>query len=210
MCKFRSSIARLPLPPFLLAIVAMLASGNGEGSPAEIASLMRAAGLPPDGRYLVAVMSAAASAMVTGPNADRWRCDLAGELALPVAEGALVAPLGDEIVLLVPSPGDRAPDDPASAAHVFAAVIRGAQPVLESDRSRIRLTVGVSAPAEGVTALSGAWHEAGSARRLVRGLRRSYSISAMRLTVIAAERAPIIATTIHRIWRPVGQAMPRE
>ena len=165
------------------AIVTMLASGNGEGAaPAEIASLMRAAGLPPDGRYLVAVMSAAASAMVTGPNADRWRCDLAGELALPVAEGAVVAPLGDEIVLLVPAPGDRAldpsttlppaapsvaaPDDPASAAHLFAAVIRGAQPVLESDRSRIRLTVGVSAPAEGVTALSGAWHEAGSARRL--------------------------------------------
>ena len=41
---------------------------------------------------------------VTGPNADRWRCDLAGELAMPLAEGALVAPLGDEIVLLVPSP----------------------------------------------------------------------------------------------------------
>ena len=159
-------------------IVTMLASGNGEGAaPAEIASLMRAAGLPPDGRYLVAVMSAAASAMVTGPDADRWRCDLAGELALPVAEGAVVAPLGDEIVLLVPSPGDRAldvaaPDDPASAAHLFAAVIRGAQPVLESDRSRIRLTVGVSAPAEGVTALSGAWHEAGSARRLADAPRR--------------------------------------
>ena len=32
------------------AIVAMLASGNGAGAPAEIASLMRAAGLPPDGR----------------------------------------------------------------------------------------------------------------------------------------------------------------
>ncbi len=85
------------------AIVTMLASGGGEGAaPAEIASLMRAAALPPDGRYLVAVMGAAASAMVTGPNADRWRCDLAGELVLPDGEGTLVAPLGDEIVVLVP------------------------------------------------------------------------------------------------------------
>ena len=164
---------------------------------AGVAALMRAAGLPPDGRYLVAAMSTAASAMVTGPNADRWRCDLAEELAMPVAEGALVAPLGDEIVLLVPSPGNRAlagtgaapadtapggtlgdaaPDAPAAAAHLFAAAIRGVQPVLESDRSRIRLTVGVSAPAEGVTALSGAWHEAGSARRLA-ALRGGAAIS---------------------------------
>ena len=39
------------------AIVTMLASGSGEGAaPAEIASLMRAAELPPDGRYLVAAV----------------------------------------------------------------------------------------------------------------------------------------------------------
>ena len=38
--------------------------------------------------------------------------------------------------------------------------------MLESDRSRIRLTVGVSTPAEGVTALDGALHEAQSALRL--------------------------------------------
>ncbi len=186
-------------------IVTMLASGNGEGAaPAEIASLMRAAGLPPDGRYLVAVMSAAASAMVTGPNADRWRCDLAGELALPVAEGAVVAPLGDEIVLLVPSPGDRAldvaaPDDPASAAHLFAAVIRGAQPVLESDRSRIRLTVGVSAPAEGVTALSGAWHEAGSAQRLAT-LRGGTAISVVTSDEVASHEL-LLATVPASVLR---------
>ena len=148
----------------------MLASGGGEGAAsAEIASLMRAAGLPSDGRYLVAAMSAEAD-RVTGPNADRWRCDLAGELVMPFAEGVLVAPLGDEIVLLVPCPGGAVPDDTPSAL-VFAAAILRTQPTLESDRSRVRLTVGVSAPAEGVTALSGAWHEAGSARRLaaVRG-----------------------------------------
>jgi len=157
------------------AIVTMLASGGGDGAaPAEIASLMRAAGLPPDGRYLVAAVTAAASAMVTGPNAERWRCDLAGELAWPAAEDALVAPLGDEIVVLVPAPGDWAPDESqdespdegASAAHRFAATIRAVQPVVESDRSRIRLAVGVSGPAESVTALPGALHEAGSARRL--------------------------------------------
>jgi Purine catabolism regulatory protein-like family/PucR C-terminal helix-turn-helix domain/GGDEF-like domain len=152
------------------AIVTLLASGGGGGAAsAEIASLMRAAGLPSDGRYLVAAMSAEAD-RVTGPNADRWRCDLARELVLPLAEGALVAPLGDEIVLLVPSPGGTAADDTPSALLFTAAILR-AQPTLQSDRSRVRLAVGVSAPAEGVTALSGAWHEAGSARRLaaVRG-----------------------------------------
>ena len=160
------------------AIVTMLASGGGDGAaPAEIASLMRAAGLPPDGRYLVAAVTAEAD-RVTGPNAERWRCDLAGELAWPAAEDALVAPLGDEIVVLVRAPGDRAPgespgesqdespDGGAPAAHRFAAAIRAAQPVVESDRSRIRLAVGVSGPAESVTALPGALHEAGSARRL--------------------------------------------
>jgi len=126
---------------------------------------MRAAGLPPDGRYLVAVMGAAASAMVTGPNADRWRCDLAGELVLPDGEGALVAPLGDEIVVLVPADA-VATDESAPAEHHLAAGIRAAQPAVESDRSRVRITVGVSAPAGSVTALPGALHEAGSARRL--------------------------------------------
>ncbi len=189
------------------AIVTMLASGGGEGAaPAEIASLMRAAGLPPDGRYLVAAMSAAASAMVTGPNADRWRCDLAGDLALPLAEGVLVAPLGEEIVLLLPAPRDpapadvgTAPDSPPSAAHKFAAALRGMQPVLESDRSRIRLTVGISGPAEGVTALSGAWHEAGSARRLA-ALRDDTSISVLTSDEVASHEL-LLATVPASVLR---------
>src|SRR5205823_8551544 len=152
------------------AIVTMLASGGGEGAaPAEIASLMRAAGLPPDGRYLVAAVAAEAD-RVAGPNADRWRCDLARELVRPAAEEALVAPLGAEIVVLVPVPDaagmDESQDDIAPAAHRFAATIRATQPVVESDRSRVRLTVGVSGPADSVTALPGALHEAGSERRL--------------------------------------------
>ncbi len=177
------------------AIVAMLASEGGEGAAlAEIASLMRAAGLPPEGRYLVAAMNAEADRM-TGPNADRWRCDLAEELAVPPvqgpgmgpemgpemgrAEGPVVAALGDQIVTLVPLPAGPDPgalEGPdlqgvpragaGQAAHVFAARLRDAQPVLESDRSRIRITAGISAPAEGVAALVGALHEAQSARRL--------------------------------------------
>ena len=152
------------------AIVTTLASGGGDGAaPAEIASLMRAAGLPPDGRYLVAVVTAEAD-RVTGPNAERWRCDLARELVRPAAEDALVAPLDDEIVALVPAPGDQDPDesadDGAPAAYGFAATIRAAEPVVGSDRSGVRLAVGVSGPAESVTALPGALHEAGSARRL--------------------------------------------
>ena len=67
---------------------------------------------------------------------------------------------------IVGGTGDAAPGDTASAAHLFAAAIRGAQAAVESDRSRIRLTAGISATAEGVIALSGAWHEASSARRL--------------------------------------------
>src|SRR5205085_7651631 len=81
--------------------------------------------------------------------------------------GVLAAPLGNEIVVLVAAPGDG--DDPggsAPAAHRFAATIRAAQPVVESDRSRVRLTVGVSGPADSVAALPGALHEPGSARRL--------------------------------------------
>jgi hypothetical protein len=155
------------------AIVAMLAAEGGEGAaPAEVASLMRAAGLPPEGRYLVAAMSAAADRMA-GPNADRWRCDLAEELAVPpvegTAEGTVAAALADQIVMLVPLiPGEHG--GAGSAAHAFAARLREVQPVLEPDRSGIRLTVGVSAPVEGVAALPGALHEAQSARRLA-GLR---------------------------------------
>ena len=51
-------------------------------------------------------------------------------------------------------------------ASSLAARLRDAQQVLEADRSRLRLSVGISAPAAGAAALSGALHEAGSARRL--------------------------------------------
>jgi len=158
-------------------------------SVAELAAdvALERAGLPPDGRYLVAVMGAEAD-RVTGPNAGRWRCDLAGELVLPDGEGALVAPHGDEIVVLVPAdavtpdearpapggttllampPAAAGPSPPAiPAGHQLAARIRAVRPAVESDRSRVRITVGVSAPAGSVTALPGALHEAGSARRL--------------------------------------------
>jgi hypothetical protein len=128
---------------------------------------------------------------MTGPNAERWRCELAEELAVPPAEGPetdratgngqglVVAALGDQIVALIllpagpgpdPAEGPGSPDTPRAgagpAAHAFAARLRDAQPVLESDRSRIRLTAGISAPAEGVAALAGALHEAQSAQRL--------------------------------------------
>jgi Purine catabolism regulatory protein-like family/PucR C-terminal helix-turn-helix domain/GGDEF-like domain len=168
------------------AIVTMLASGGGEGAaPAEIASLMRAAGLAPDGRYLVAVMGASAAAMVTGPNADRWRRDLAGELVLPDGEGALVAPLGDEIAVLVPADAVT-PDEGVPVEHHVAARIRAARPVVESDRSRVRLTVGVSAPAGSMTALPGALHEAGSARRLA-ALRQAGLGGAAAVSVVTSD-----------------------
>src|ERR1700681_1567697 len=46
----------------------------------------------------------------------------------------------------------------------------------------------------------------GRARLAVRGLRRSNSRSAMRFMVMAAERAPTMATMIQRSWRQVGKA----
>ncbi len=153
------------------AIVALLGSESGEGgAPAEIASLMRAAGLAPDGSYLVAAMHAEADRMA-GPNADRWCTDLAEELVVPHAEGAVAAPHGAQTVVLIPVPAQAgaAPDPEAvapAAARALAAWLRDRQPVLESDRARIRLTIGISAPAAGAAALVGALHEAESARRL--------------------------------------------
>ena len=186
------------------AIVTMLASGGRDGAaPAEIAPLMRAAGLPPDGRYLVAVMTAAASAMVTGPNAGRWRWDLAGELILPLAGEALAAPLGDEIVVLAPlragPPGADPEAVPADAAHLMAAGIREAQQVLESERSRLKVTAGVSAPAEGVAALSGALHEARSASRLA-ALRGTTAISVMTSDEVASHEL-LLATVPASVLR---------
>jgi hypothetical protein len=149
------------------AIVGMLGSGGEGAAPAEVASLMRAAGLPPDGRYVVIALAAEADRM-TGPNAGRWRGDLAAELVLPLAPGAVAAPLGEEIILLVPAPEGTGPEDtaPEDPAHLLAARIRDADPVVAADRSRIRVTAGVSALAAGVTALGGALQEASSARRL--------------------------------------------
>jgi hypothetical protein len=144
------------------AIVTRLAADGT--SPAEIASLMRAADLPADGTYLVASVSAEADGRMGGAvgmavgGAERWRCDLAEELTAS-ADRFMLAPLGDEVVVLVPARG-------SAAAHEFADRLRETAPVFEADRSRPRVSVGVSTSAEGVAALGGALHEAGSARRL--------------------------------------------
>jgi hypothetical protein len=145
------------------AIVARL-SADGS-SPTEIASLMKAADLPPDGLYLVVsltadgdVRPASAGMASAGAGAERWRCDLAEELAAS-ADRFLLATAGEEIIVLLSADG-------ATAAHEFADRLRDMSPVFEADRSRVRVGVGVSAPAEGVAALAGAMHEASSARRL--------------------------------------------
>jgi hypothetical protein len=204
------------------AIAGMLVSGGEGTAPAEIASLMRTAGLPPDGRYVVIALTVEAD-RVTGPNAGRWRYDLAAELALPLAEGTLAAPLGEEIILLVPAPENTAPentalentasegtapdgtgsegDDPddASPAHAFAARIRGVDPVVASDRSRIRVSAGVSAPAVGVTALAGALHEASSARRLA-ALRGTTAVSVVTSDEVASHEL-LLATVPPSVLR---------
>ncbi len=206
------------------AIITMLASGGGEGTPpVEIASLMRAVGLPPEGRYLVAAMCAEPG-RVAGPNADRWRFELAEELAMPLADGTLAGALDEEIILLIPRPagggaepdsGDTGPagtgpagtgpDEGIPAAHVFAARLRDAQPVFEADRSRVRLSVGISAPAAGVLALSGALHEAGSARRLA-ALRGDSAISVVTSDEVASHEL-LLATVPGSVLRSFRERM---
>ena len=82
-------------------------------------------------------------------------------MLVPLPSGPGPGPGGDQT-----APQDGAPPAPARPRTCSPPRLRGAQPVLECDRSRIRLTVGISAPAPGVAALPGALHEAQSARRL--------------------------------------------
>jgi hypothetical protein len=190
------------------AIITMIASGGGEGAaPVEIASLMRAIGMPPDGRYLLAAMGAE-SGRLAGPNADRWRFELAEELAMPLSDATLAGPLGDEIIVLIPLPGagdEPDPGDTIPAGHVFADRLRAAQPVFESDRSRIRLSVGISAPATGTAALSGALQEASSARRLA-ALRGPTAISVVTSDEVASHEL-LLATVPGSILRLFRERM---
>jgi sugar diacid utilization regulator len=138
------------------AVVSLLAV---EGSPpAEVASLLRAAGMAGDGRYLVVSLGVTADGRLGG--LEQWRrCDLAQELIVP--QLALVAALDEEIIALIIA-GEEMP----AQADEFAARLREIQPVFEADRARLRLSAGISAPVHGAAALPGALHEAGSARRL--------------------------------------------
>jgi hypothetical protein len=195
---------------------------GGEGAaPAEIASLMRAAGLRRDGRYVVIALAAEADRM-TGPNAGRWRGDLAAELVLPLAAGAVAAPLGEEIILLVPAPEGTGPEDtglegaapedtvpedagPENPAHLLAARIRDADPVVAADRSRIRVTAGVSALTAGVTALGGALQEASSARRLA-ALRGPAAVAVVTSDEVASHEL-LLATVPAGVLRPFRERL---
>ena len=209
------------------AIVGMLAAGGEGAAPAEIASLMRAAGLPPDGRYVVVALTAKADRSAgrgASPDAGQWGRDLAAELAAPLAEGALAAPLGEEVILLIPVPENAVPEnavpenavpddnaskdraseeaaseDTASAAHALADRIRSLEPVVAADRSHIRVTAGVSAPARGVTALAGALHEAGSARRLA-AIRGEAAVSVLTSDEVASHEL-LLATVPPSVLR---------
>jgi hypothetical protein len=188
-------------------IVTLLASGGAEGAaPVEITSLMRAVGLPPDGRYLLVAMCVQADRLAS-PDTGRWRYELAEELALPLAEGTLVGPLGEEIIALVPLPpgAELDPADGDPAAHVVAARLRDARPAVESDRSRVSLSVGVSAPATGVVALSGALHEASSARRLA-ALRSDAAITVVTSDEVASHEL-LLATVPGSVLRSFRQRM---
>ncbi|MGD0604255.1 MAG: PucR family transcriptional regulator ligand-binding domain-containing protein [Streptosporangiaceae bacterium] len=189
------------------AIITMLAAGGAEGAaPVEIASLMRAVGLPPDGRYLVAAVYAQADRLA-GQDTGRWRYELAEELTLPLAEGTLAGPLGDEIIVLVPLPLGTLPPgtDDGSAARVLADRMQEARPAVAADRSRVRLSVGVSAPVTGVAALSGALHEASSARRLA-ALRSESAVTIVTSDEVASHEL-LLATVPGSVLRSFRERM---
>jgi DNA-binding PucR family transcriptional regulator len=144
---------------------------------------------------------------MAGPNAGGWRYELAEELALPLAEGTLVGPHGEQIIMVVPLPPgtELDPADGGSAAHAFAARLRAAQPAVAADRSRVRLSIGVSAPATGVVALSGALHEASSARRLA-ALRSEASITIVTSDEVASHEL-LLATVPGSVLTSFRQRM---
>ena len=117
-----------------------------------------------------------------------------------LARGGKPGPLFQQMVPVPDAAStDESQDDTAPAAHRFAATIRAAQPVVESDRSRVRLTVGVSGPADSVTALPGALHEAGSARRLA-ALRGTSAISVVTSDEVASHEL-LLATVPASVLR---------
>ena len=77
--------------------------------------------------------------------------------------------------------------------------------MLESERSRLKLSVGISAPAEGVAALSGALHEAGSARRLA-ALRATTAVSVVTSDEVASHEL-LLATVPGSVLRSFRQRM---
>jgi purine catabolism regulatory family protein/PucR-like helix-turn-helix protein/diguanylate cyclase with GGDEF domain len=164
-------------------IVAQVSEGGG-----EVASLLRTAGLPPDGRYLMVAFRGVS-------------CELAEELLTAYGGQAVVASHGDEIVGFMLKDGQ---------AQSLPEWLR-ATPLL----SGLRVTVGVSAPADGCGALAGALREASSARRLA-ALRASSGTDPGPVAVatsaeadsyellLASVAAPVLRTFRDRLLGPVA------
>lgn len=112
-------------------IVAQVSTGGG-----EVASLLRTAELPPDGRYLAVAFGGVG-------------LDVAEDLLTSYAGRAVVATRGDEVAGFVLETPQTQP---------FPDWLR--------DAAAVPMTAGVSAPADGCAALAGALREASSARRL--------------------------------------------
>ena len=119
-------------------IVAQVSAGGG-----EVASLLRTAGLSPDGRYVAVAFGG-------------MTLETAEDLLTAYTARALVAPCGEEIAGFVPETPE-APDAPPFPGWLReTGRATGGRP----------LTAGVSAPAAGCAALADALREASSARRL--------------------------------------------
>jgi hypothetical protein len=142
-------------------IVASLASGAT--APGEIASLLRAAELPPGGCYVAIAMRADGGTGKAGDAAQRNRA-LVEELVLPEAGRAAIASVGDETFALVPR--ERDSGGVGAAGSAFAARVRDAAPLLEAGLPGERVTIGVSTLSCGIGNLAGALAEARSARRI--------------------------------------------
>jgi hypothetical protein len=176
-------------------IVAQVSAGGG-----EVASLLRTAGLKPDGRYL-------AVAMKWEGVAGGVTRDVAEELLARYAGRAVVAPMkgegevGGEIAGFVP----EAPEAPAFPDWLRTTPLA----------TGTRLTAGVSAAADGCGALAGALREASSARRLA-ALRAGSGVDPGPVTVatsaeadshellLASVAAPVLRTFRDRLLGPVA------
>jgi hypothetical protein len=143
----REQLARQRRHPLAAELVGLVFAG---AEAAEFLPQLRGCGFAPDGGYLAVVAAT--------PGAEALAPAVLEEVLRPIVPAAAVAALGADAAALVPVEEER-------AASVVEQV-RTAVHALEPGLAGVRLLVGASGVAAGVSALEGAAAEAGYACRL--------------------------------------------